>query len=377
MTDTPRVALYIPALDFGGAERVTTNIANGFVVRGYAVDLLLSNERGEFRDQVSDGATTVILEAPEIPGVGVGGSLFGLRKYLERANPDVLISAMTHANVVALAAATLSRGETTVVVTEHAEFGKVNIAKDHVVYSLAARLYPTAARVIAVSDGVARSITDATPVDTDDVTVLHNPIDVSGIRRRARARLDDPWLDSYDLRVVLTAGRLAPTKDLPMLLEAFERVHERRPDTRLVVAGKGDQRQSLLSLSEQRGLGDVVSFPGYVDNPYAYMSRADVFALSSKHEGLPTVLVEALACGCPVVATDCPSGPREILVDGEYGALVPVGHSDAFAEAVLATLEDPPDPDRLRERSEDFSMDVAVDRYAEFIEQIVRNRSVG
>jgi glycosyltransferase involved in cell wall biosynthesis len=167
---------------------------------------------------------------------------------------------------------------------------------------------------------------------------------------------------------VFTAARLEPAKDLPTLLEAFASVHERRPETRLIVAGDGSERAALVSLSERLGIRDVVSFPGYEDNPYAYMRQADAFALSSKHEGLPTVLIEALACGCPVVSTDCPSGPREILGDRTYGSLVPVGDAEAFADALVATLDAPPDSDRLRERAGEFSMEAAIREYVELIE---------
>jgi len=367
---TCHVALYIPALQLGGAERVTVNIANGLAEQEYDVDLVLAYDRGRFRDEVDDHVTTTVLDTPSVPVLGIGGTLLGLRDYIERTDPDVVVSAMTHANVVAILAARLSDQNPAVVPTEHNEFGKAKTVKDRIVYNLARQLYSSATQLIAVSEGVARSVTDNTPLDSGNVTVLNNPIEVDEIRNRATEPLDDPWIASEGLQVIFTVGRLTPQKDIPMLLEAFDIVHERRSDTRLIVAGKGPRRSRLVSLAEQHGIGDVVSFPGYVDNPYAYMHRADVFALSSRHEGLPTVLVEALACGCPVVATDCPSGPREILADGEYGPIVPVGNSGAFAEAIISMLAEAPDPDRLRERSDNFAMGVVLDQYTEFLEHI-------
>lgn len=367
MTDTPHVALYIPTLDAGGAQRVTINVANGLAMQGHRVDLVLSYGQGEFRDQVSDDVTVVDLGISPLPVIGIGAGVTQLRTYLEEADPDVLISAMTHSNVVALVATRLSKARPTTVITEHERFDLNRGGKDALVSFLAKFVYGEADCTVAVSEGVARSVVEGTVVDESNVSVLYNPVDLAEVRRLSSADLEDPWLDSEDRNVVFTAVRLDPAKDLPTLLEAFALVHEKRPGTRLIVAGEGKERASLLALSEQLGIEDVVSFPGYQDNPYAYMRRADVFALSSKHEGLPTVLIEALACGCPVVSTDCPSGPREILADGAYGSLVPVGDTEAFAEAVLATLDAPPDPDHLRERAEAFSMNVVIERYVDLV----------
>jgi len=171
--------------------------------------------------------------------------------------------------------------------------------------------------------------------------------------------------------VVLWVGRLAPEKDLPTLVRAFDRLHAERPDTRLVLAGTGPERETVESLVADLELDDAVAFPGYVD-PAPYMARAAVFALSSTYEGLPTVIVEALACGCPVVSTDCPSGPREILADGEFGRLVPVGDDAALADALAETLDADAsrDRDRLRARADDFASDRVLAEYEALIESL-------
>jgi glycosyltransferase involved in cell wall biosynthesis len=368
MNDSPDVALYIPALDAGGAQRITINVANGLAKRGYAVELVLSYDRGEFRDRVDDGVRVVDLETPRVPGIGVGAGVIRLARYLEDAHPEVLIAAMTHVNVVAVLATRLSQARPATVIIEHERFDLDRGGKDALVRSLAKRVYGGADRVVGVSEGVARSVVEGAAVDDSGVDVLYNPVNLATVRQRSNADVGHPWLTAKDYSVVFTAARLEPAKDLPTLLEAFASVHERRPETRLIVAGDGSERAALVSLSERLGIRDVVSFPGYEDNPYAYMRQADAFALSSKHEGLPTVLIEALACGCPVVSTDCPSGPREILGDRTYGSLVPVGDAEAFADALVATLDAPPDSDRLRERAGEFSMDAAIREYVELIE---------
>jgi glycosyltransferase involved in cell wall biosynthesis len=169
--------------------------------------------------------------------------------------------------------------------------------------------------------------------------------------------------------VVLAAGRLTPTKDVPTLLRAFARARTVL-NARLMILGEGknaeesaERRLELIALATELGVAEDVSMPGFVDNPFAYMARASVFVLSSLWEGFGNVLVEALACGCPVVSTDSPDGPGEILDRGRYGRLVPVGDHGAMAEAILATLRAPPDPDVLRSRAAMFSVDRAVESY--------------
>jgi len=169
--------------------------------------------------------------------------------------------------------------------------------------------------------------------------------------------------------VVLGVGRLEPQKSFKTFLRAFGCVHERLPSTRAVIIGRGSKRDELEALAADLGLSDVVSFPGYVDNPYAYMAGADTLMMSSVHEGLPTVLIEAMACGCPVVSTDCPSGPRTILEDGQYGPVVEVGDDAALAAGVLATLRDPLDERTLIERARDFQPSTVLADYETFVQE--------
>lgn len=364
--EAPHAAFFVPSLDVGGAQRVTVTVANGLAARGYDVDLVLSYHRGGLCDAVADEVRVVDLETPEVPVVGVGAAAPALRSYLAREEPDVLFSVMTFATVVVLAAATSLDTGTDLVAAEHDTFGRDTTLKGRLVARVAARLYGTADHVLAVSEGVADSVVERTRVDPRRVSVQHNPVEVERIRREAREAVDHPWLDG-DHEVVLSVGRLTPQKNHEMLLRAFPSVRERR-DARLVVAGTGPERDDLLALAGALGIDDAVSLPGYVENAYGYMRRASVFALSSRHEGLPTVLIEALACGCPVVSTDCPSGPREILADGEYGRLVPVGDPDALSDALVATLDNPPAAAPLRERADDFAAPRAIEEYAAFVD---------
>lgn len=373
VNDSIHVALFVPSLTVGGAQRVTTTVANGLAERGYEVDLLLSYNRGELAATVTEQVRVVDLETPQLPVIGIGASVPALRSYLGRAEPDVLFSAMTYATVVVLAAAFRLDVDTHLVGVEHTRFGRNLTVKERLVSTLAARWYRSIDHVLAVSQGVADAVVERTRIDPERVSVQYNPVEVADIQRLSEEPVDHPWLDG-DHEVVLSAGRLDSPKDYGTLVRAFAAVDERRPDTRLVIAGTGPERDDLLELAESLGIGDRLSLPGYVENPYRYMQRASVFALSSRYEGLPTVLIEALACGCPVVSTDCPSGPGEILADGRYGRLVPVGDHDALADAIVTTLEDPPDSEPLRARAEEFAASRVIDEYVEFVDAQVRAR---
>lgn len=364
------VGFFIPTMNLGGAQQVTVTIANGLAARGYTVDLVLANGTGPLLDRVDDAVTVVDLATPSVPGLGILASVPALRRYLRRQRPDFLFAAMMNANVVTVITDAVAGVDTRVVLTEHNTFGVRPGLRDRLTAGLASVLYPRADHVVGVSKGVADSVVEGTNVANDRVSVLYNPIDVEAIRAAAAEPLDDEAASLMDGDVVFTVGRLEAAKDHEMLLRAFARVHEERPWVRLVVGGSGSRREELEAFATELGLDDVVTFVGYVDNAYAYMAAASVFALSSKHEGLPTVLLEALACETPIVSTDCPSGPREILADGRYGMLVPVGDDAAFADALVETLDAPAPAAALRARAEDFSVDAVISEYETFIGRI-------
>ena len=197
------------------------------------------------------------------------------------------------------------------------------------------------------------------------MTTIYNPVVTAELVSQSRAPLDHPWLQLGAPPVILGVGRLHEQKDFPTLLRAFARVRAKR-EARLIILGEAkhaEYRTELTTLAAQLGIANDVMFPGFVDNPFAYMAHAAVFVLSSAWEGLPTVLIEALACGCPVVSTDCPSGPAEILENGKYGPLVPVGDDVALADAICSVLNTPPNRDWLRARGALFGVDHVADRY--------------
>ncbi|GGK72696.1 glycosyltransferase [Haloarcula sebkhae] len=367
------LAFFIPDLSLGGAEQVTVTIINGLAERGYDVELLLSRATGELQSELSPQVDVVEFGPDTVTGLGVASHVPALVEYLDREQPAALFPHLAHVSVVCLAARRFVDAEVPIFPTHHKAF-RVQpdpSSKARVVRRLAERLYPSAEQVVAVSGGVAESLAEHTPIDPDDVSVLYNPVDVETIRARAREPVDHPWIEDEDVPVVLFVGRHERQKDLETWLAAFEQVHVRNPQVRGVVAGKGSQTDKIRELAEQHGIEDALSLPGYVENPYRYMRQADVYLLSSRYEGLPTVMIEAFACGCPIVATDCPAGPREILADGEYGPLVPVGDANALARAVEETLENPVDSSVIEHRAGEFAPASIIDDYEQFLQEHV------
>ncbi|MEJ2357269.1 MAG: glycosyltransferase [Deinococcales bacterium] len=334
----PDVALFLPSLDAGGAERVMLDLADAFLELGVAAELVLASRRGPYLEDVPSELPVVDLGRSR-----VATSLLPLGAYLRRRRPRALLSTLEHANVAALAVRRVAPGIRAVIreantVSRDLASGEV---RSRVLLRLMRWTYPTADAVVAVSAGVARDLSERLHVPAGRLHVIENPVLTPRLRAGAREPLDHPWFGAGEPPVVLAAGRLTPQKGFATLLRAFARARSRRP-CRLVVLGEGEQRAELEALATELAVAEAVSLPGFVPNPFPHMARAGAFVLSSAWEGLPNVLIQALALGAPVVATDCRSGPAEILdggARGNLGALVPVGDEVAMAEAILGALE--------------------------------------
>ena len=362
MTARPTIALFLPSLAGGGAEKVFLHLGQGFAERGAEVHLLLARAEGPYLPSVPDSLKIVDLRAPRVLR-----SIPALIGYLRKVRPDVVLSALDHANVAALWAQKLARVPTRVVVTVHNTPSQVSAHAR----TLRARLmrywvkpfYPWAHAVVAVSKGVANDLTNWVGVPTDKVRVIYNPIVTPDMLRKAEEPLDHPWFQPGQPPVVLSAGRLTTPKDFPTLLRAFALVRAQRP-ARLMILGEGELCTELEHLAARLGIAEDFALPGFVQNPYPYLKRAAVFVLSSRWEGLPTVLVEALALGTPIVSTDCPSGPAEILDGGRLGRLVAVGDASALAAAILDSLSGNA-PEREPADYESFTLEHALNAYSQ------------
>ena len=363
-TQQQRIAFYMPSLAGGGAQRVFLHLARGFAERGYEVHLVLAKAQGPYLPQVPSCVRMIDLRASRVLT-----SLPGLVRYLHDQRPCALLSALDHANAVAICARWLARVPARVIVTVHSTPSQV-VANAR---TLRARLLPVWTRffyrradaVVAVSQGVADELVHYVGIPAEKVTVIYNPIVTPELLRKAEEPLEHPWFREGEPPVVLGVGRLTKPKDFPTLIRAFALVRQQRP-VRLMILGEGEERPQLEQLVRELGIEEDVCLPGFVQNPYPYMKRAAVFVLSSRWEGLPTVLVEALALGVPVVSTNCPSGTVEILDNGRLGILTEVGNHECLAQAVGSSLGSP-GISRTAQDYERFTLEYALDRYERLV----------
>lgn len=359
-----RLAIFMHGLYGGGVERTILNLGPGMAARGVQVDLVVVRAAGPYLAEVPPSMRLVDLRAPRAIL-----SLPALARYLRRERPDALLSTINYTNVIALWARRLAGVPLRVVTAEHDTYTRwitqLNPTAQRIMRRLTRFTYPWADATVAVSQGVANDLAQAVGLPRDHIHVIYNPVITADVQARAQAQAEHPWLQPGQPPVVLGVGRMTRQKDFPTLIEAFAQVRAARP-ARLIILGEGDDRPALEAQIARLGLSEDVSLPGFVANPYACMRAAAVFALSSRWEGLPTVLIEALYCGAALVSTDCPSGPSEILQGGQYGRLVPMGDAPALAQAILAALAEGR-PQFPPESWRPYEMDTAVDQYMQIL----------
>ena len=346
----------------GGAARVSVTLANGLAAAGHRITAVLPQTQGHYIDQLR------VAELVEIGSRAPHRVIAGLVRVLRRQRPTTLLSGQQQMNVAALLAIRAVNPRPRAIIVQHNQLSAVCAADPRLRFmpTLARWLYPQADEIVGVSHGVADDLARVLAMRRDRIRVIYNPVVTPDLEELAQKIPDDLWPESDQIPRIIAVGRLAPQKDYATLVQALALV-ERRRRVQLTILGGGRQneREALQTLAGR--VGATVTLAGHVQNPYAYLARAAMLVMSSRWEGLPTVLVEALACGCPVVATDCPSGPREILEGGRYGRLVPVGDPEALAQAIVATLDAPPAPETLKRRAADFSMETAIDAYSALI----------
>lgn len=367
MSDKKRITFFMDALHGGGAEKAVVNLLKGLAkLDEFDLDLVLATKEGPYLDIVPQKVRIIDLKA----GRAVMATL-PLVNYLKHNRPWALIGNMGHVNVVATIAKELARIQTQLILVEQNTISanKSKFPRAKLVHLLMKWLYPRADAVAGVSAGVARDLEQQLGLVKKTVKVLNNPVVNKELISRSQANLDHPWFAPDAPPVFLAVGRLNPQKDFPNLLNAFAQLRAQK-DARLIILGEGSERQELEIIINRLNLKDDVQLPGFVKNPYAYMKQASCFVLSSRNEGLPTVLIEAMACGCPVVATNCPSGPNEILDGGTYGSLVPIENSPALAEAMLKNLKSPPAKELLIQRASEYSTEKVVAVYLSLLDNL-------
>jgi glycosyltransferase involved in cell wall biosynthesis len=389
-----RIALLLPDLTDGGVERTTVTLAQGLLDRGLEIDLVLCRVRRPLLAEVPKAARIVplprsnlllgrLLMAAADPGgipelartVLVTPSpprsvrmLPALARYLRRERPAALISAVPFENLLAIAAKRLADADTKVIVTERNTTTRSTLPgrkwKRRFLPALVRRQYPMADAIVAVAEGVADELTEHTGLRRDQIVTIHNAVVNQAILAKAKEPVPHPWFAGGGPPVILGVGRLTDQKDFPTLIRAFAIVRTRR-EARLVIVGEGrpEARDHLQQLAADLACASDLSLPGFTYNPFCYMAAASVFVLSSLREGLPGMLIQALACGVPVVSTDCPSGPREILEGGTYGRWWHSGTTPRWPKRSSTPSINRGDAEARIARGRQSNVERSVDRY--------------
>lgn len=365
-----RIALLVSGFKTGGDTRVVLNLAEGLAAQNLKIDLVLASAAKLTLENLSPNIRVIDLQTQLTTRTASAIKLLlPLARYLRREKPAVLISNLIFTNAIAVLAKGIAAVPLRLILVEHVtlsrQLDRPDEPQSRLIPFLMRSLYPFATAVVTVGSEMAQQLADL-KLKENKLKVIHNPVINPTLKQKAQEPLDHPWLQPGQPPVLIGVGRFATQKDFSTLLRAFAILQQQR-SARLIILGEGPLQKELDALVEQLALTEVVAFPGFVANPYAYLSRAAVFVLSSRWEALPTALIEAMSCGCQIVATDCPYGPREILAAGEYGWLVPVENASALAEAMQQALVAPIAPESLRERAELYSVDRAVSSYLSLI----------
>jgi len=361
MTDPTHIACFFSTSGHSGVDRTVKHLVPALAWRGYRVDLLKVRRHGPELEESPAGVTVIDLGSRH-----TYGCVPGIVRYLRRQRPRVLLSDKDRGNRTALLARLLAGVRTRLVFSSGTTIS-IDLAtrgplERWIQKNSMGRLYPYADQVIVPSAGVADDMADYTGLARDRIRVVPSPVVPRSLFQATLPKPDHPWFGDPAIPLVLSTGELCPRKDFETLIRAFARLRARRP-CRLMILGRGKARDRLSALTRRLDLEQDIALPGFVPQPYAHMAHADLFAFSSRWEGLGFVIIEALAVGTPVVSTDCPSGPREILWDGRFGPLVRVGDHEALSDAMLETLDRPRPKEELRRAAEPYEIEAATDAY--------------
>ena len=366
MDSFKKISIIMPSFRGGGAERVFIDLAEGLADTGCMVDLVVINDEGPYRNSVNKKINIVCLF-----GSSASRSLFKLKNYIKDCESTTILSCLTHLNIIVLIASKLSRFKGQVVVTEHNHYSleKADLPRRKAFFLkfFAKYLYRMADNIIAVSQGVADDLSTCLNIDSDRLQVIYNPIDSERICLLSRSVPQNvpPFINELpSTRYFIGIGRLVKQKRYDLMIKAFRQVRNRDSNVALVILGDGPQKAELQQLIKDEQLENCVYLLGFIDNPFYLLAAAKALVLSSDFEGFGNVIAEALVLGTPVVSTNCPSGPSEILSSGEFGSLVEPGEIDQLATAMIDMLgESGYEKHDLIARGKEFDKSCAVSQY--------------
>lgn len=373
------IAFLVPSLEWGGLQRIALNLLKGLADQGIPLDLVLADAKGPLLKDIPPEVRVIDLKIPvEARLKSAMRITFPLIQYLQKEQPQALVSHLYTCNVVAAIARIIARSPVKLALVEHISLqeqkNQARGLQEQLLPLSMKWLYPKADAVITVSKGLAQDLETYLQLKPGFIKIIHNPVIDKSLFLKAQAPVDHPWFKQGEPPIVIGVGRLVQQKDFQTLIRAFAIVRQVQT-ARLIIFGEGSQKSKLIDLARELGVENDVEIHDFVHNPYAYISKASVFVLSSVLEGLPTVLIEAMAVGTPVVSTNCESGPAEILDNGKYGELVPVGDSEAIAQSILTILcgnSKQVDPTWLNQ----FTLETSTQQYLALLDIRIPNSKV-
>lgn len=366
------ILFVIPSLAGGGAERILVYILEYLNRSRFRPVLAVFNEIGTYIDAIPKDV--VVFDLKKRRALDFFRLIHRLSKIIQKEQPDLIVSFLTYTNYLSLITKSYSRHKIPIIIDEQNTLSQ-SFSDERFRYVkrwIVPRWYPKAEKIIAVSQGVKEDLVNTYFPFPDKISVIYNSVDIKKIRGLAREKVKHSWFRSND-PVIISAGRLTNQKNYPLLLDTIAMLQD-QSNTRLIVLGDGEERTVLEKRARRLGISDKVDFIGFQKNPYKYIAKATMFVLPSSWEGFCVVIVEAMACGVPVISTDCPSGPGELITNNINGLLVPVNDIDAMADAILRLLNNTSLRRRLaeagRKRAEDFRVEKMIEAYQKLFEKV-------
>lgn len=365
-----RVAFYMHDLSGGGVERMRLTLIEALAQRRVEVMLVLGSRTGPLVPLLPHG-----LQVIELGASRTLAAIPRLARFLRDAQPDILVSSLNHNNVAAMVARMLSGSRARLIICQHNALSGERMLgwKYSLVPHLYRLLHRSANAAVAVSRGVANELCFVGGIPRSKISVIYNPVIGFGFDERCECDPPHPWLMKKAEPVFVFVGRLTAQKGLFSLLKAMRLLLD-TGKARLIIVGEGEEETGLRKYARQRGIGDAVAFVGFQLNPLPWIKHADALISSSRYEGFGNSIVEALACGTQVIATDCPHGPAEVLLEGDLGTLVPVGDAEALAEAMARVARVQVDVAALRARAARFTAAACAEAHLSLFRRVMAER---
>jgi len=366
-----KVLFVLPSLRGGGAERVILTLLKGLDVSKFQSELVLLEKTGNYVEDLLKNLKVYALNKKK-----ARFAIFSLARFLTYQRPKILFTTLPQINALGYLSLKISHSKPFWII-RRANYEPPQILPFLTKFFLK-KSYQKADKIVCVSKGLAKDLAKYWHISEKKINVIPNPIDIDNIQNLAKSRINHPWFYSQT-PIIVAVGRLTGQKGFSFLIKAFSQVLSQFK-AKLVILGQGPEKETLEQLTREFRVEREVEFLGFQNNPYPYIARAQVFVLSSLWEGFPNVLVEAMACGVPVVATDCPFGPREILEDGKYGLLVPPANEEALAKAILKILESPQlakdFSEKAKERVKNFAKEKVIKEYENLFLEVFQKKNV-